>query len=306
MEKVEGSQMAILPRSLSSPQSGSGLLGSILLPVPAEPGLLDRLNRGLSDNSGMLIGLGSDIMKSGFRGGFERAMHGAASDTRDRNTRQTQQTALSYIAAQRHIDSQLKAALLQNPVLAAQYMERVARPEFKTVGPYYGTFLNGEFQIQGAVPDKTVLAPEKATTYFTAPAPTQNPTGVSTAIGPVQAGGPIFASDAQVRKETASPSAGASRYAQVLPMFRSMVRAHGQDSATADRDLVAGLAKVLDATAQVQDGKVESLDRAQAIPEDVQVLIKRVANGEGRLTPQARARILDLARMKLGELKQDR
>jgi hypothetical protein len=167
------------------------------------------------------------------------------------------------------MDPQLRTAMLQNPALAMQYMQGIAKPpEFKTAGPYFGTFQNGEFTIQGALPPFKTLEPQEKAAYYSPPLPDAHP----------DTGGP----------------------AVIFPQF---LPSRGKDSAATDLDLARGAAKIFDPNAVVREGEVKLVGKAQSIPEDVQVLMRRVAFGEGRLTPQARARILEVVRTHLGELK---
>jgi hypothetical protein len=93
------------------------------------------------------------------------------------------------------------------------------------------------------------------------------------------------------------------RFGEALPIFRSMVQSHGKDSAAADLDYVYGVAKIFDPDSVVREGEMKLVGSAQSLPEDIKGFIKRVAMGEGRLTPEARLRILEVANTRIGELK---
>jgi hypothetical protein len=254
--------MAILPDWLTSGQYGGGLLHGIGAPS-GERNILDPLNRSLSDNSMLLIGLGGDIMRNGFRSGLGGAMQGATFDRQAKHMRQAHEAALGYAAGHQGIDPQLKAAMLQDPGLAVQYLQRIAKPpEFKTAGPYFGIFQNGEFKIQGTTPEFKSPDPHKTAAYYSAAA---IPGGRPTAEIP----------------GTSKP----------------------KDPAAADLDFVNGIAKIFDPNSVVRKGEMKLVGKAQAIPEDVQSYIKGVAFDGGRLTPQGRVRILEVARTHLRELK---
>jgi hypothetical protein len=120
--------------------------------------------------------------------------------------------------------------------------------------------------------------------------------------------------DAGIAEPTDDPTSDVSRmhnettkmvlangYAEALPLFRSMIRSQ---PTSADIDLAYGVAKIFDSDSVVRPGEMNLVGKSKSLPEDVQALIKRVAFGEGRLTPQDRVRILEVARTRIGELKQ--
>ncbi len=105
-----------------------------------------------------------------------------------------------------------------------------------------------------------------------------------------------------MRKEvTALPEV--KRYSEAAPIFRSMVESSNKDSAAADLDFVYGVAKIFDPDSVVREGEMKLVGKAQSIPEDVKGFIKRAAMGEGRLTPEARHRILEVAQTRMNELR---
>lgn len=93
------------------------------------------------------------------------------------------------------------------------------------------------------------------------------------------------------------------RYGEAAPIFRSMVESQSRDTAAADLDFVYGIAKIFDPESVVREGEMRLVGQAQSLPEDVKGFIKRVAMGEGRLTPDARYRILEVANTRMGELR---
>ncbi len=93
------------------------------------------------------------------------------------------------------------------------------------------------------------------------------------------------------------------RYGEALPIFRSMIQSHNKDSAAADLDYVYGVAKIFDPDSVVREGEMKLVGSAQSLPEDIKGFIKRVVNGEGRLSPEARQRILEVANTRMQELK---
>jgi hypothetical protein len=299
--------MAILPDWLTSGQYSGGLLRDIGAPTIGYPNLLDRLNRGLSDNSMMLIGLGSDIMKGGFSDGFQRAMQGAMSDRQEKSTRQAQETALKYIAGQQSIDPQLKRAMLENPALAAKYVHSIAKPpEFKTAGPYFGIFQDGEFKVQGTIPELKALEPRKIAAYHSPIIPSARPgAGSSDPSIPIQRPESKLDEGPRAEREI-SRLQEMKRYNESLPLWRSMIQNQTKDSTVADIEFVDSMAKIFDPNSLVREGEVKLVGRAQSIPENLQEMMRRVAFGEERLTPQTRARILETTNGHLQELKRAR
>jgi hypothetical protein len=298
--------MAILPDWLTSGQYSGGLLRDIGAPTTGYPNLLDRLNRGLSDNSMMLIGLGSDIMKGGFRDGFHRAMQGAMSDRQEKGTRQAQETALKYIAGQQSIDPQLKSAL-ENPALAAKYVHSIAKPpEFKTAGPYFGIFQNGEFKVQGTIPEFKALEPRKIAADHSPIIPSaRSGAGSSDPSIPVQRSESKIDEGPRAGREK-SRLQEMKRYNESLPLWRSMIQNQTKDSTAADLEFVDSMAKIFDPNSLVREGEVKLVGRAQSIPDNLQEMMRRVAFGEVRLTPQTRARIRETTNAHLQELKRAR
>lgn len=126
------------------------------------------------------------------------------------------------------------------------------------------------------------------------------PTTGQQVVGPAQVA--KFDDISGVRKEI-SGLPEVKRYSEALPIFRSMVGSHGKDSAAADLDYVYGVAKIFDPDSVVREGEMKLVGTAQSLPEDIKGFIKRVAMGEGRLTPEARLRILEVANTRISELK---
>jgi hypothetical protein len=93
------------------------------------------------------------------------------------------------------------------------------------------------------------------------------------------------------------------RFGEAITSFRSMVASHDKDSAAADLDYVYGVAKIFDPDSVVREGEMKLVGSAQSLPEDIKGYIKRVAMGEGRLTPEARLRILEVANTRMTELR---
>jgi hypothetical protein len=63
------------------------------------------------------------------------------------------------------------------------------------------------------------------------------------------------------------------------------------------------MAKVFDPNSRVREGEMELAGKALSIPKQLQELMRRVAFGQGRLTPHSRARILETTKAHLQELK---
>jgi hypothetical protein len=225
--------------------------------------------------------------------------------------------------------------VVNNPAIMKEYLKAAIVPEYKfeQAGQYYGRFnpSTGRFDIQGASPKFEKVSPGETGGYATPdvpvsptapiqprPVPTTSyrpggpAAGVPTApvagqpnaggFKPIMQGGPKFDDISSLRKEiTALPEV--KRFTEAKPVFQSMIESHSKDTAAADLDFVYGVAKIFDPDSVVREGEMKLVGQAQSIPEDIQGWIKRVAFGEGRLTPEARARILEVARIRMGQLQ---
>lgn len=104
-----------------------------------------------------------------------------------------------------------------------------------------------------------------------------------------------------LRKEYAG-AGETKRYVEADPIFRSMVKSASNDTGAADLDLVYGIGKIMDPGSVVREGEMVMVNRASPFAEMLQGYIGSI-QGQGKLTPEARARLLDMARTRMGELR---
>jgi hypothetical protein len=127
-------------------------------------------------------------------------------------------------------------------------------------------------------------------------------TNTATPIGGMAPAAPKFDDIASVRKEVgALPEV--KRYSEAIVPFRSMVQSATRNTAAADLDFVYGIAKIFDPDSVVREGEMKLVGQAQSLPEEIKGYIKRVAMGEGRLTSEARDRILQVAQTRINEIR---
>ena len=92
------------------------------------------------------------------------------------------------------------------------------------------------------------------------------------------------------------------RYMEADPIYRSMVKSAPNDTGAADLDLVYGIGKIMDPGSVVREGEMVMVNRSSPFAEMLQGYINNIA-GQGKLTPETRARLLEMARTRMGELR---
>jgi hypothetical protein len=292
------------------PKAGLGNFGGggwDPLDIAGPGGALEGPAKWINDNRTMLLLMGAGLAGGGGTGswnaGLSDALRGMATggqiDQRQRADAQAQKAALEYVMTSADVPPDLKRAMIANPALAAKFLADMAKPaEFKSVDGVYGSAgPGGKFTPQGAVPKLEKLDPSQTAVYATPPVG-----GRPGSVMPIQTGGPKFDDISGVRKEVTNlPEV--KRYSEALPVFRSMVASHSKNTSAADLDFVYGVAKIFDPDSVVREGEMKLVGKAQSLPEDVKGFISAVALGQGRLTPEARQRILEVARTRMGELE---
>lgn len=93
-----------------------------------------------------------------------------------------------------------------------------------------------------------------------------------------------------------------SRYAEADPVFRSMVNNATVDTGAADLDLVYGIGKILDPNSVVREGEMVMVNKTSPFAEMLQGYVNSIS-GQGKLTPETRSRLLEMARGRMGELR---
>jgi hypothetical protein len=104
-----------------------------------------------------------------------------------------------------------------------------------------------------------------------------------------------------LRKEYAS-APETKRYIEAEPIFRSMTQSAKIDTGAADLDLVYGIGKIMDPGSVVREGEMVMVNRASPVAEMLQGYINSIS-GQGKLTPETRSRLLQMARTRMGELR---
>lgn len=127
-------------------------------------------------------------------------------------------------------------------------------------------------------------------------------TNTAAPIGGMGTPKPKFDDVASVRKEIgALPEV--KRFSEAAPIYNSMLKSRGVNTSAADLDFVYGVAKIFDPDSVVREGEMKLVGSAQSLPEDVKALMGAVAMGKGRLSPEARDRILQIAQTRINELQ---
>jgi hypothetical protein len=92
------------------------------------------------------------------------------------------------------------------------------------------------------------------------------------------------------------------RYIEADPIYRSMVKSATNDTGAADLDLVYGIGKIMDPGSVVREGEMVMVNRSSPFAEMLQGYIGSI-QGQGKLTPETRARLIEMARTRMGELR---
>lgn len=91
-------------------------------------------------------------------------------------------------------------------------------------------------------------------------------------------------------------------YASADPIYRSIVKSATTDTGASDLDMVYGIAKILDPTSVVREGEIQMAGSTGGTVAMFQGLINQI-NGGAKLAPETRARLLDMAQNRMGELR---
>jgi hypothetical protein len=252
-----------------------------MAPVGRAPDIGDRLQAAGAGffNAGSPMQAIGNLLGGLFTGqrqdpaGIRAQMFGQAQAASQASTAQSVDAAMEYIQQDPSIPPPVKNALLRNPQMAIKYFSEMVKPlppkfSGKDVGGVGYTFNENTGQWS---PPQTAL--------------TVKPGEIT-----------------EFRKEVyALPEV--KRYSTALPIFRSMVENAKNPSSAADLDFVYGIAKIFDPESVVREGEMKLVGHAQSIPEAIKGQMEAAVMGRARLTPEARARILETARVRMGELE---
>lgn len=91
-------------------------------------------------------------------------------------------------------------------------------------------------------------------------------------------------------------------YAAADPIYRSIVKSATTDTGASDLDMVYGIAKILDPTSVVREGEIQMANSTGGTVAMFQGLLNQL-NGGAKLNPETRAKLLDMAQNRMGELR---
>ena len=91
-------------------------------------------------------------------------------------------------------------------------------------------------------------------------------------------------------------------YESADPIYRSIVKSATTDTGASDLDMVYGIAKILDPTSVVREGEIQMAGSTGGTVAMFQGLINQI-NGGAKLAPETRAKLLDMAQNRMGELR---
>ena len=91
-------------------------------------------------------------------------------------------------------------------------------------------------------------------------------------------------------------------YAAADPIYRSIVKSAGTDTGASDLDMVYGIAKILDPTSVVREGEIQMANSTGGTVAMFQGLLNQL-NGGAKLNPETRAKLLEMAQNRMGELR---
>lgn len=188
------------------------------------------------------------------------------------------------IAADPNLTPAQKQAALVDPSIYKSYIENQLKPS--------------EIDVKFDADNRPVAAWDKTKNVMLPPEEASK-RGIQLASGMA----PSKAMDIEdsLRKE-ARGALEVSRYAEADPVFRSMVNNATVDTGAADLDLVYGIGKILDPNSVVREGEMVMVNKTSPFAEMLQGYVNSIS-GQGKLTPETRSRLLEMARGRMGELR---
>lgn len=113
---------------------------------------------------------------------------------------------------------------------------------------------------------------------------------------------PNFDDTQKLRKEYQSQT-NIKKFDDAIGPYQSMIQSAGMDSATSDIDMVYGLATILDPESVVREGEFATIRAAQSIPDRFKGEIQYLFEGKGRLSPEAREKLMEIASNRLNSYR---
>lgn len=109
---------------------------------------------------------------------------------------------------------------------------------------------------------------------------------------------PNFDDTQKLRKELTAQK-NVAKFDDSIGVYQSMIQSAPLDSPASDLDLVNGLAKILDPESVVREGEFATVQRSQSIPDQLKGQLQFVFEGKGKLTPEAREKVMQIARNRM-------
>lgn len=192
---------------------------------------------------------------------------------------------------------------VMNPEYAKAFMGQIA-PTYKphNIGETAGAFNEADGSYKPLYTSPKTEKVGSGETLVQLSGGTPNAPRTATPVSGVPSAQPKFEDVASIRKEVGGlPET--KRYAEAAPIYRSMIQSRDVNTAAADLDFVYGVAKIFDPESVVREGEMKLVGKAQSLPEDIKGMMGQVAMAKGRLTPEARQRILEVAQTRMSELR---
>lgn len=193
-----------------------------------------------------------------------------------------------------------EAATSRNPRLQAAsdlYRNQLTRP-------LAGKFLEAEMSRQGKKPEVVTIELGNGQKRSML----QMPDGTLRDIDMSQFGGqgqlpPNFEDSQKLRKEFTA-QANVKKFTDSIGPYQSMLKSAPIDTAVADVDMLYGLATILDPESVVREGEYATLTKTQSLPEQLRGEVLRAMSGQGRLSQETRAKIMDIAGNRVGSYRE--
>lgn len=170
--------------------------------------------------------------------------------------------------------------------------------------PMAGKFLEAEMARQGKKPEvvSIELGNGQKRSMLQMPDGTLRPIDMSQ-FGETGKLPPNFEDSQKLRKEFTA-QANVKKFTDSIGPYQSMLKSAPIDTAVADVDMLYGLATILDPESVVREGEYATLTKTQSLPEQLRGEVLRALNGQGRLSQETRAKIMDIAGNRVGSYRE--
>lgn len=308
--QIGGEQLPAVAPQPQMPRAPLDIIPQAPMLAAAQPqtggigGIFNGLSNSIAENPMTLMALGAGIMQGGFGKGLQLAMAGSEMDKKSLQTRQAQNATIAALKAKGFSDAEVALAVSSPDAMKAALAKIMPTYSAHNVGGTGGAFnpATGEFKPQFVEPKIEKMQPGESIYQIGGPPQGER---VATPVAGVQPMGAKIGDVSEMRKEiSALPEV--KRFSEAVPIFRSMVATHNRTpgfEGASDLDFVYGVAKIFDPDSVVREGEMKLVGKANTLPDDVKAFIERVSMGGGALSPEARARILNVAQTRMNELK---